>query len=240
MTDLRDVLTVFIITVGGNPNYDDCCKALSHQTCLFKIDTVANFTPMSAAFQKMMDRCETPYYIQVDEDMILNPDAIEKMYKQFPIYNSQIVMDCYQLTDVHMNFPIYGVKIYKTKIFKQFPYENCASCEVNQLDRMEKNGYKYQFKEEIVGLHSLKWTNEGIFERYYNLYMKYRLFGYEWMGRLPQKLLVLHKNDPSELNFYAMSGCFAAMNAPLINEEKDANKHLQAFIDFEEKRKNNG
>jgi hypothetical protein len=41
---------------------------------------IKDVSPMSAAFQKMIDECDTDYYIQVDEDMILYKDSIEIIY----------------------------------------------------------------------------------------------------------------------------------------------------------------
>jgi glycosyltransferase involved in cell wall biosynthesis len=78
--DLSDVLTVFVIRCGYNPNYDDCISALMSQTVNFELIEIKDKTPMSKAFQTMIDKCQTKYYIQVDEDMILNEDAIEKIY----------------------------------------------------------------------------------------------------------------------------------------------------------------
>ena len=86
-------------------------------------------------------------------------------------------MVCYQLLDVRLNFKIYGVKIYKYEAFKNYPYNlNHPSCEVEQLNRMKKDGYIFNddFKgiglvPQVIGKHSPKWTERTIFERYYNL-----------------------------------------------------------------------
>jgi hypothetical protein len=180
----------------------------------------------------MMDRCDTPYYIQVDEDMILGPDTIKIMYNEIikeKVAQFKIAMHCYLLHDVHLNKDIEGIKIYRTDIFKQYPYKNGPSCEVEQLERMAKDGYNIIRKQEVVGFHAPKWTNEGIFERYYNLSMKYRLFSYHWMGQLQEKLQQMYKDNPSDLNFYALAGCKAGLEDSLINEEKNANKKVKAF-----------
>lgn len=234
MLDLSNKLTVFVIKVGDNPNYNDCIEALCNQSCIFDINKIIDYTPMSRAFQEMLNRCKTPYYIQVDEDMILEPNAIEKMYTEF-ITQKKYAMCCYMLKDIHLDMAICGIKIYNTEIFKKYPYNfNHPSCEVEQLERMKRDGILYDGKEDIVGLHSPKWTNEQIFERYYNLVHKYRIYGYQWMGRLPKKLKEKWQSIPTDTNFYALAGALAGVFADhVIHEEKDANKKLRPFITLE-------
>ena len=38
---------------------------------------------MSKALQEMINRCKTKYYVEVDEDMILQPNAIELLYNVY-------------------------------------------------------------------------------------------------------------------------------------------------------------
>ena len=78
--DISNLVTAFVISSGSNPNYKSCLEALNNQTAKVTIDIIKDYSPMSVAFQQMLVRCKTPYYIEVDEDMVLNPDAIEIMY----------------------------------------------------------------------------------------------------------------------------------------------------------------
>lgn len=241
MINLKDKLTVFVITCGNNPNYEACIQTLNNQSCKFNIDIIRDFSPMSVAFQQMLIRCNTEYFIQIDDDMILNNNAIEHMYKFFEGNQSpkNIVMDCYLLHDVHLSKDIYGVKIYKHKVFKNYDYNiSHPSAEVEQLDRMKADGYDIRFKNKVIGEHSPHWTKEGIFERYYNLAMKFRLYRYSWMEELPKKLYNKIKQDPSDLNIHAFAGCLAGIYSDkIMNEEKDFSKkrkeygRLQSFLE---------
>lgn len=228
MIDFSTSLTIFLITSGHNPNYPACLSALQNQTCKFELKIIKDISPMSLAFQKMLDECKTDYFIQIDEDMILQKNAIEHMYKFFEGNQSpeKIVMDCYFLKDVHLNKNIYGVKIYKHFIFKNYPFNlNHPSAEVEQLDRLKKDGYDIRFKEDVMGEHSPHWTNELIFERYYNLMNKFFLYHYSWMEKIPSMLIQQIKKNPSELNIYALAGCLAGINTTkIIDEEKNFTK----------------
>jgi MoaA/NifB/PqqE/SkfB family radical SAM enzyme len=224
--DLSKEVTVFVITIG-DINYNDCIKALESQSCSFTLDIIKDYYPMSKAFQEMLNRVQTPYYIQVDEDMILRPNAVLEMYNF--ITNSSSIMDCYQLYDVHLDMLIYGVKIYRTDDFKRYPYNlNHPSCEVEQLDRMKADGLQYRLKEVVMGEHSPKWTDESIFERYYNLMQKFKIFKYEWMGRLPKQLMEKFQREPTQNNFFAIAGMLSGIyEKDTMTEEKDGRRKRQ-------------
>ena len=205
--ELKD-LTVFIIYSGNNPNFADCQRALENQTTSFEIMTVQNVAPMPKAFQCMLDSCKTNYYVQVDCDMILKPDAIEKMYNAITSSKPHEAMVCFRLHDLHLDLEIQGVKIYKHGIFKNFPYLDCLSCEMNQLERMKQFGYTYAAIEEVLGEHSPKWTEEEIFDRYFIFMQKTN------PKNLPQMVLDIYLKNPNRLNLFALLGCISGMLSP--------------------------
>ena len=144
---MKEDLTLFILSTGNNPNFEDCVLALKNQTMLAKIDIISEYAPLSLASQEMINRCTTKYYIQVDEDMILNADSVEKMYNAIDRSDEKTSMIAFMLHDTHLDFNICGIKIYKHKIFKKFPYNlNIISCEMEQLNRMKEEGFHYCFE----------------------------------------------------------------------------------------------
>jgi GR25 family glycosyltransferase involved in LPS biosynthesis len=219
-----DDLTVFVISFGENPNYLDCKNSLENQTVKFHIKEIKDISPMSKAFQKMIDNCKTKYYIQVDEDMILHSDAIEKIYNSLISSEENISTVAHMLRDVHLDFNLYGIKAYKHEVLKKYPYNlKIISCEVEQINRLQSDGYETIMVEEVVGYHSPKWTPELIFERYFDLMEKWKKFNYHWMSELPSKLMHIYQNDPSELNLYAMMGamCSISSDEPIRDREKN-------------------
>lgn len=245
--NLSNQLTVFLISSGQNPNLNDCISALKNQTVDFTLKKIINIAPMSKAFQEMLNQCETDYFIEVDGDMVLFSDAIERLYNAIITTDERHPMVCYQLLDVHLDFAIYGVKIYKHNVFKNYPYNHKhPSCEVEQLDKMKEDGYVFDEKNagaentgrglviEIIGTHSPYWTNQGIFERYFNLMRKYRQFGYWWMKRLPKKLMRKVLKTPTEQNIYAFMGCIVGLFNKGSKGEKDFRKVNRYFAEIQE------
>jgi len=232
-------LTVFIVRSGENPNYNDCINALNNQTINFNIKEIKDIAPMSKAFQNMIDLCETKYYIQVDEDMILMPNAIEILYNSIKNSSDNISTIAYMLHDYHLDFNIFGIKAYKHNIFINYPYNlDIISCEVEQLSRLEKDGYSTLMFYDVLGEHSPKWTDNMIFERYFDLMEKWKIYKYDWMNELPKKLIEIFRNDPNDKNLYALLGAITSLSTdePIRKREKnylieDENfKRLQKII----------
>ena len=136
MLNARGELTVFLVTVGAS-SYPVARRAIAEQTCIFPVVEIKDVCPMSKAFQVMLDRCKTRYFVQVDEDMVLKKGAIEEMFKTMKaLEGSNAAMLCYSLWDKHLGLPRLGVKIYDHEVFSKYPYQDVHSCEVEQLDRI--------------------------------------------------------------------------------------------------------
>lgn len=240
-TDLSDEVTVFVITIHG-PDFNDCMAALTEQDCKFKLDVIENIAPMDAAFQQMNERCTTPFFCQIDEDMVLYPHAIRRLHgamariveqtDQFPII-------CYGLHDTLLKRNLLGVKIYRHEVIKNYPWIVSESCEMDQAERMKKDGYQILIDwrhptgaiewdnprfEKILGLHGKNWTPETAYEWAFNRFTKYRR--YPWMGWLkdwPRQFLDRYRSDPTEINKWVLLGTIAGLTCNLddYKGEKD-------------------
>lgn len=222
--NLENELTVFIIRSGKNPNYEDCLESIKNQTCTFVLNEIVDVSPMSAAFQQMIERCDTPYYVQVDEDMILDEYAIERMYYSIKCTKRTVCMVSHMLKDVHLEKDIFGIKIYRHDVMVNYPYDlNIISCEKDQMTRLENEGYEIQVIEKTIGKHSPKWTTELIYERYFDLMEKWKVYKYDWMQSLPTKLFEIVKKNPTDENIYALLGAIMSVSntEPLRKREKN-------------------
>ena len=87
--DLTDLVTVFVTTVGDKA-YPHCIEALDCQDSRFRFAAIENVAPMSAAFQRMIDDCETPYYVQCfpPETPILMGDMTERPIESIKVGDS--------------------------------------------------------------------------------------------------------------------------------------------------------
>lgn len=220
--DYSDELTIFLISAGEEINYKDVLLSLKNQTITFKLEIIKDIHPMSAAFQEMINQCNTKYYVQVDGDMVLKENAIEILYKAIKQTPSHIAMLCFKLHDNHLNKDIEGVKIYKHSIFKNFPYTDVVGCDMQQLNALKQAGYDIEKNQMVLGLHSPKWTKESIFHRYYSFALKHMLKSPDSLPQMMNNLLQIFMNNPNKLNFYSLLGSLGAILAKdKTYQEKD-------------------
>ncbi len=230
--DLSSELTVFVSTVGA-ASFTACMAHLDRQDCRFRRVVVARVAPMSAAFQRMLDTCETPYYVQVDEDMLLRPDAIRRLHGLIRDADADVAMVCAWLWDVHLGRGIQGVKAYRHAIVRRYPYVNVESCETDQLRRLEADGFRYlrpldavptEFGPWTLGQHGAHYDPQLIFERYSTLEHK-RCSDPDrqgWFSVHGATFLARFRDDPSEVNLMALLGILAGrLSGTIPRGEKD-------------------
>jgi hypothetical protein len=236
MTDLSPEVTVFVPTVGDEANFRDCLAHLAAQTTRFRLEIIRNIAPLSAALQAMIDRCGTPYYAQVDEDMLLVPDAIARLYDALVRAPDRVAFVCGYLWDCDVEHPIAGVKMYRHSLMRQFPYENTFSCEKRQLEQIRQAGFDLRLlpargRAACFGEHGKHYTPRTAFARWRRLFFKqrrYRTLG--WVEPWPARLLERYVESRDPLRLYAFLGAVAGIMGELPpDRESDFREPLIEF-----------
>jgi hypothetical protein len=188
--DYTKQATAFLITTGGEMA-GECRRALDVQDCQVQRQEIVNVSPMSAAFQNMVDRCETPFLIEVDEDMILDPGSLRRMVYEIMISGSKVAGIAFPLVDSHADQEILGCKVFKVEVLRRYPFQDTYSCERDQMDRMREDGYVVVHRplnaNDAVGRHEVGHDPRTVYERYFRLARKARRFGYTWIPPLLEK-----------------------------------------------------
>ena len=228
--DLSSAVTVFVTTVG-DPTIDTCLAHLREQDCSFTLRVIDGVAPMNAAFQRMLDDCRTPYYVQVDEDMLLYPHAVRSLYEAMAAAAPDVAAVMRTLYDVHLERCVFGVKIFRHEIARRYPFHALEAFEVEQVERFEADGYRMErpprsirpVTGDTLGVHGTRWTPETIYQRYANL--QRRLRGYpermRWFAEYGPIFLRRFLDDPSELNALALLGVMAGQLADPTGPAKD-------------------
>ncbi|MGH7266720.1 MAG: hypothetical protein ACREMB_17995 [Candidatus Rokuibacteriota bacterium] len=251
LLDLRASLTVFVSTVGY-PTFDDCLEHLAAQDCAFRLEIVDHVAPMSAALQRMMDECATPYFVQVDEDMLLYPHAVRTLYQRLSAMDARVAQYVCALYDVHLEQAIYALKIFRHGIVARYPYRDVAGCEWDQIRRFRADGYvdvrvplagATRDSENTLGLHGTCWTPSTVYLRYCVLELMRRRGNktYAWVVDAAHTFLRRFLETRSEIDFHALMGVLAgALSASdTRGKEKDFREYgrtpgfapLQRFAD---------
>ena len=164
--------TVFILTVGEQ-TFQACQASIDQQSGVaFRTEIIRDVCPFSAAAQEMITRCMTPYFIQVDEDMILNPDAVSRMEQAMMQAPAEVGMICFHLYDEDRESPIQGIKIYRTELMKRLMFRDLKASEMNLLDQMGEQGIRWILHPDVLGRHGTQYTPDTIYRRYKTMYEK--------------------------------------------------------------------
>jgi hypothetical protein len=219
--------TVFVTTIGDKANYTDCLAHLRAQTVCCRIEVIDHVAPMSAAFQQMLIRCRTPFYVQVDEDMILFARAIHTLQRLIRLSPPNVAMICAPLWDCDIQAAIQGIKIYRHAIVRHFPYENILSCEIRQLDQIVAAGFTtislpLRNRTTCLGEHGKHHTPVTIFSRWQRTFQKHNRFGHiKWIEPWVDWLLQRYLKSRDTLHLYAFLGAVAGItgDAPTDGEK---------------------
>lgn len=171
-------ITIFLITIQShqlefslssinklNPNYP------------VLVNVIMNVAPTNRAYNQMRERCKTPYFIQLDEDMELREDAIQICMSQIEKFsnNQKIFLHTFKLIDTDLgvgNPPIIDcLKLYNNDIMKKYPTYNNGETAVSSVDYLWHNpvlndGYEINATSIIIGSHGNHRSNYDLFLRY--------------------------------------------------------------------------
>lgn len=164
--------TVFVLTVD-DPALPACKAALAvQQAASFALEIIRNVSPFSVAAQKMITDCTTEFFIQVDEDMVLQPDAVATMEAVMRKAPDDVGMICFHLFDDDRELKIQGVKIYRTSLMRKVSFQDVKASEMDLLEQMGQLGIKWILHPDVKGRHGTCYTPETIYRRYKTMYEK--------------------------------------------------------------------
>jgi hypothetical protein len=226
--DLGAELTVFLLTVGEEINFRECVARINDQTVRFRLEIVDHVAPLSKALQEMLTRCQTRYFVELDEDMLLFPNALEDLYNRIVDLPANTAFVCGGLWDCYMATAIHGVKIYDHHIVSQFPFEDVAGSDWNHYLRLRRAGYQAAIlplgeRSSCFGEHGRHYTPETIFRRWRRLVQKHRRYGnMPWVAPWPKNLLDRVRRGGTVLDVYALLGAVSGLLDELPgNHESD-------------------
>jgi hypothetical protein len=171
-------ITIFLITIQS-PQLEYSLESINklNQNYPVLVNIIMNISPTNRAYNQMRERCKTPYFIQLDEDMELREDAIEICMNQ--IKNSKkvdkIFLHTFKLIDTDLgigNPPIIDcLKLYNNQIMQKYSTYNNGETAVSSVDYLWhspilNDGYFCQITNIIIGTHGNHRSNYDLFLRY--------------------------------------------------------------------------
>ena len=171
--------TIFLITIEGKQlKYAlDAINNLSLDHNVL-INVIMNVAPTNKAYNEMRIRCQTKYFIQLDEDMELFNNAfdiINQTIKSKGKKEKRTYLHVFKLIDEYLGVGdppvIYGLKVYNNNIMKIYPTYNSGNTSVSSVDQLwhdpiNKDGYICNMTNTRIGYHGKHRGNFDLLLRY--------------------------------------------------------------------------
>jgi len=234
LPDLSNRVSVHMATIGG-AGFEQALDAVRNQDVRLRVTVIRNAAPISAAYQAMLDSCETDYYIQVDEDVELDPDAARRLFNAVEAEPPNVAIHGKNLFDTHAMRPIRAVKIHRRTITKRYPYRDVRGCDRDQRERMASDGFPTHFQSldetNVAGRHGIVWTPWILYERYLTLWEKRRAGSptIDWINEAADRLFDHHLQEGTAETFFPLMGVLTAAlgEEPTSRPEKDFRRYRE-------------
>jgi hypothetical protein len=241
-------VTALVFTCDPSPLLEECLAAVRSQTLpARRIEIVRNVMPISRAFQEGLDRVETPYFVSVDDDMILHPRCFEQLHYLLTRSSNraEVVLG---LEDPLLGI-IQGIHFYRTSAVAPIGFHPCdeKGPERRLSRKLRAAGYETLADISIVaGRHHPVYTPLEVF-------WKYRFYGesvlhypsHDWSYAGTSRLFYFLDNlsaywlrSGDLLAVYALAGVFEGLSRahdcdrPLSYEGRERNPEFERLHDF--------
>ena len=174
-------ITIFLITIQSH-QLEYSLESINKLDPDFPVivNVIMNISPTNRAYNQMRERCKTPYFIQLDEDMELREDAIQICMNQIESYRTtpktnQTFLHTFKLIDTELgvgNPPIIDcLKLYSNLIMQKYPTHGNGESPISSVDYLWhapilQDGYQINATTIIIGDHGNHRSNYDLFLRY--------------------------------------------------------------------------
>lgn len=228
--DLSREVAVCVATVGG-PTFGRAMAALERQDCRFAGPVVVrNVAPSARAFRLLNERCPTPVYVQVGEDMVLRPHAVRALHARLLAAPPEVAGVCLPLWDTHLGRTVMGVKVLRRDVLARHAYREVAGTGFDLDARLRAAGHPIlvvqptdflgrvvdddPHRPEVMGEHVVEGA-AALFERYRAVFAYHRdhpEMSYAWrdLVLVLERLGLAARTDDPDL--WALLGAVAGLS----------------------------
>lgn len=227
------------------------CGELTEEKCLMSIkpfldngailQRVTNVFPQVKALNIMIEQCDTQWLIPVDADMVLYPDAWDRVSnawrKHWREENWHSIL--FPLWDTLTERKILALKLMRTSIMKQNLFKDVPTPDVEHYSRLTSSGYHCihdYLKQSPIGDHIVS-GKHYCYNKYKDLYQTYRSYDFEWDSAVFMGGENLVQKATAHFNFFLYKfvttknedyrSCIAGMMDGILSELENKSKSLE-------------
>lgn len=211
---------IFIIT-NGRSTCKYCIQSILDQKVPITF-TVIQSKKWKHALHDIMERCQSPYFLRVDDDFILHKQSLKYILESLKLYKTENVAQySYLLWETWTRKGISGVKLYNTAAMRaigghQFDKFGKTDRKTNQA--LRKAGYVLIRDRSIIGLHACgTWKEQS---RYEILWQKASATEYKKSTNLEMKKYCETHDIPAQVK---LNGSFLRSKNKFSAKKKNTN-----------------
>jgi hypothetical protein len=169
------MIEALVISVN-EPQLDRCLVSVRNQVVPFSnIVHVNGVVPEYLAFNQGMGQTRDEWAMKIDGDFILYENAVDIATNYMNQYNNRKCCNyAFGLIDTFLECPIGYCCIFKTLLYKQYPYTDKLSNDRKANYFLRSLGWRVRKNVEVVlGTHFDKPSEFQVFKRFYTQWIKY-------------------------------------------------------------------
>ena len=174
----------FVLMTCGELTEKDCLSAIAPFRSEIEFCEVRNVYPQIIALNQMIDLVQTEYFVPLDADMILNPDAWERIQAIIEAHKGNKTWHSilFPLWDTLTERKILALKVMRSSISKKEKFRESPTPDVEHYGRLTSLGYTCihdYLGSSPIGSHVVK-GKHFCYHKYRDVYQTYRAHNFEW------------------------------------------------------------
>jgi hypothetical protein len=134
-------VSAILLTVGESTTAQARASLLAQTLPPVEIHEISNVAPFQVAFNAGVARVETPFFLQVDADMILDPDCLERLRT---LMTDRLGVLIGGLRDP-LQGTVQGVKLFRTAYCRSVAVPDTITCETDHLKGLSAHDLESRF-----------------------------------------------------------------------------------------------
>jgi len=231
----------FVLISCGELAEEKCLKAIQPFRDEIELIEIRNVFPQIKMLNQMVESVQSPYFIPLDADICLYEDAWDRIMNAWrkhwrnPNWHSIL----FSLWDTLTERKILALKILRTEIIKQFPFQESATPDVEHFQRLTKAGFtciQDYLRLRPIGDHVVA-GKQFCYFKYRDVYQTYRAHNFDWDSAVFMGGDTLREKAKNHFDFFLYKltmtknsdylNCIAGMMDGILSEAKNQSKTLE-------------
>lgn len=237
---MKDI--TFVLMTCGELTEDKCLQSIQSFKNEIELIVIRNVFPQIKALNQMIESVQTEYFVALDADMILYPNAWDRISNAWRKHwrDDKWHSLLFPLWDTLTERKILALKVMRTSIMKQNLFHESATPDVEHYQRLTQQGYTCitdYLKQSPIGDHVVT-GDHFCYHKYRDVYQTYRSHNFEWDSGVFFGGSDLRERATAHFNFFLYKWimtentdylwCIAGMMDGILSPLDNKSKSLQS------------